>query len=75
MQLHFYTTLNNIREIENGNRAEVWIKTKAKASDIHISIENIEYRLYKTDVDNVFELQKRRTHTLQDLTREAMRNC
>lgn len=74
MQLHFYTTLDNVREIENGNRAEVWTKTKAKESDIHISIENIAHHLYKTDVDNVFKIQKRKAHTFKDLTREAMRN-
>lgn len=66
MQVHFYTSLNNIREIESGKRAKVWTKAKAKESDIHISMDTKlhPHHLYKTSVDNVFEIQKRRHHGL-----------
>lgn len=55
MELHFYTTYDNIQMLREGDNIQVWTKTKAIATDIHISLNMDKYAFHKLS-DNVYEV-------------------
>lgn len=56
MELHFYTTYDNIQILREGDDIEVWTKDKAQPNDIHVSFDMDKYTFHKTTVPYVFEV-------------------
>ncbi len=59
MSVHFYTTLEFLDALEQGKIINVWNKSEAKETDIHISFDLSQYNLFPTGMHNVFNLGKR----------------
>lgn len=57
MQLHFYTTYDNVQILKEGDEITVWTKAIAKPFDIHISLNTKEYAFHKIE-EGVFEVNR-----------------
>lgn len=58
MKLHFYVDFESVELIENGQVTEVWNKSIAKETDIHISIDVSKYNVFRTENKNVYRIGK-----------------
>lgn len=57
MKLHFYTVIEHIHEIENGNTANVWTKQNSGSSDIPVTINLEEFEISKVD-SNLYMIKR-----------------
>lgn len=58
MKLHFYVDFKSIELIEKGQVTEVWNKSIAKETDIHISVDISNYNIFRTENKNVYRIGK-----------------
>lgn len=48
MQLHFYTTYDNIQMLREGDSILVWTKDLAQAYDVHVGLDTKKYAFHQT---------------------------
>lgn len=49
MDLHFYTTYDNIQMLREGDPISVWTKDNASPYDIHVSINMDKYAFHQVE--------------------------
>lgn len=59
MELHFYTRFEYAQKLEQGEKIQVWTKSEAVKTDIHISL-NINYYSVErvSDSNAIFKVSK-----------------
>ncbi len=57
MQLHFYTDFKNINRLKSGIEIQVWNKSLADESDVHICFDPSEYEIRRKN-KRVFKVNK-----------------
>lgn len=55
MELHFYTTYDNVQILRGGDEITVWTKHFAKTHDIHISLDTSKY-VFRKISEGIFEV-------------------
>lgn len=57
MELHFYTTYDNVQMLNEGDDIKVWVKDSAEPHHIHVSFDMDRYSFHKLDA-GIFEVSK-----------------
>lgn len=63
MQMHLYTTFDNMQKLQKREPIEAWLKHQSSKSDVHISLDLNEWQILEGDTPfqfRIYPLPRRR---------------
>lgn len=59
MNLHFYTKFEYAQKLQQNEKIQVWTKSEAVKTDVHISLNTEYYTIERvSDSDHIFKVSK-----------------